>query len=94
MSITIYDVLRSPVLTEKSMMLKEAANNIVFKVHPDSNKRQIKEAVERFFNVKVETVRTMNFNGKEKRFGRKVGRRKDWKKAVVVLKDGQSLDFV
>ena len=92
--ITIYDVLRSPVLTEKSMMLKEEANNIVFKVHPEANKRQIKEAVERFFNVKVKTVRTMNFNGKEKRFGRTIGRRKDWKKAVVVLKDGQSLDFV
>ena len=92
--ITIYDVLRSPVLTEKSMMLKEEDNTVVFKVHPDSNKRQVKEAVERFFNVKVKTVRTMNFNGKEKRFGRTVGRRKDWKKAVVVLKDGEKLDFV
>jgi large subunit ribosomal protein L23 len=92
--ITIFDVLRSPVLTEKSMMLKEAENNIVFKVHPEANKKQVKEAVERFFNVKVKTVRTMNFNGKEKRFGRTVGRRKDWKKAVVVLKDGEKLDFV
>lgn len=92
--ITIYDVLRRPVLTEKSMSLQETANTVVFKVHPDSNKRQVKEAVERFFNVKVQTVRTMNYNGKEKRFGRKVGRRQDWKKAVVVLKEGEKLDFV
>jgi large subunit ribosomal protein L23 len=92
--ITIYDVLRSPVLSEKSLALKEAENNIVFKVHPEANKVQIKEAVERFFSVKVKTVRTMNFSGKEKRFGRTVGRRKDWKKAVVVLKDGEKLDFV
>lgn len=92
--ITIYDVLRAPCLTEKAMMLKEALNTVVFKVHPEANKRQIKEAVERFFNVKVKDVRTMNFNGKEKRFGRVVGRRKDWKKAVVVLQEGEKLDFV
>lgn len=92
--ITIYDVLQTPFLTEKSMTLKETANAIVFKVHPESNKKMIKEAVERFFNVKVKDVRTMNFNGKEKRFGRVVGRRQDWKKAVVVLKEGEKLDFV
>ncbi len=92
--ITIYDVLRAPCLTEKAMMLKETLNTVVFKVHPEANKRQIKEAVERFFNVKVKDVRTMNFNGKEKRFGRVVGRRKDWKKAVVVLQEGEKLDFV
>lgn len=92
--ITLFDVLERPCLTEKAMQLKENANEIVFKVHTEANKVQIKEAVERFFNVKVESVRTMNYNGKEKRFGRTVGRRKDWKKAVVVLKDGEKLDFV
>lgn len=92
--ITIYDVLRAPHFTEKSMGLKETANNIVFKVHPDANKAQIKEAVERFFKVKVKDVRTMNFKGKEKRFGRILGRRQDWKKAVVVLAEGENLDFV
>jgi large subunit ribosomal protein L23 len=75
-------------------MQKEKENSIVFKVHPNANKRQIREAVEQFFNVKVKEVRTMNYNGKEKRFGRIMGRRNDWKKAVVVLKEGETLDFV
>ncbi|MDR2883778.1 MAG: 50S ribosomal protein L23 [Deferribacteraceae bacterium] len=92
--ITIYDVLQRPMMTEKSMMLKEADNTIVFKVHPEANKRQIKEAVEQFFNVKVKEVRSMNYNGKEKRFGRTMGRRNDWKKALVVLKEGETLEFV
>ena len=92
--ITIYDVLERPFMSEKAISLKEKDNSIVFKVHPDSNKVQIKEAVERFFKVKVQKVRTMNFNGKVKRFGRTTGRRNDWKKAVVVLKEGETLDFV
>ena len=92
--ITLYDVLRRPFMTEKSIMLKELDNSVVFKVHTEANKRQIKDAVERFFNVKVKEVRTMNYNGKEKRFGRMRGRRSDWKKAIVVLKEGEKLDFV
>ena len=92
--ITLYDVLRRPCMTEKAMMLKELDNSVVFKVHAEANKRQIKEAVEQFFNVKVKEVRTMNYNGKEKRFGRALGRRNDWKKAIVVLKEGEKLDFV
>ncbi|MDR0454885.1 MAG: 50S ribosomal protein L23 [Deferribacteraceae bacterium] len=92
--ITLHDVLRRPFMTEKSIMLKERNNSVVFKVHTEANKRQIKDAVERFFNVKVKDVRTMNYSGKEKRFGRVTGRRKDWKKAVVVLKEGEKLDFV
>jgi len=81
-------------MTEKSIMLKERDNSVVFRVHTEANKRQIKDAVERFFNVKVKDVRTMNYNAKEKRFGRTRGRRSDWKKAVVVLKEGEKLDFV
>ncbi len=92
--ITLYDVLRKPFLTEKSMLQKEELNAVVFQVHPDATKTQIKEAVEKFFNVKVEKVRTMNFNGKAKRFGKTIGRRNDWKKAVVTLQDGQSLEIV
>ncbi len=92
--ITLYDVLRKPFLTEKSMLQKEELNAIVFQVHPESTKTQIKEAVEKFFEVKVDKVRTMNFNGKVKRFGKTIGRRKDWKKAVVTLKDGQSLELI
>lgn len=92
--ITKFDVLRKPLLTEKSMAGKEELNAIVFQVHPEATKTQIKEAVEGFFKVKVEAVRTSNVNGKSKRFGKTVGRRKDWKKAIVTLKDGEKLEFV
>jgi large subunit ribosomal protein L23 len=93
--ITLYDVIRKPAMTEKAMALKEKRNSIVFKVHPNADKTQIKTAVEKFFNVKVDKVRTMNYKGKLKRFGKKIGRRNDWKKAVVSLAEGQSIpDFV
>lgn len=93
--ITEFDVLRKPLLTEKSMAMQEKGLNVVtFKVHPSANKIQIKESVEKFFNVKVASVRTMSCKGKEKRFGRILGRRNDWKKAVVTLKDGEKLEFV
>ncbi|MBQ3033759.1 MAG: 50S ribosomal protein L23 [Deferribacterales bacterium] len=92
--ITQYDVLQKPLLTEKAMVQKESLNAVVFKVHPDATKTQIKEAVEKFFNVKVAGVRTLNFHGKMKRFGRNFGRRQDWKKAVVTLKEGEKLEFV
>jgi len=92
--ITLYDVLRKPLLSEKAMSHKEKDNAIVFQVHPDSNKTQISKAVESFFGVKVQSVRTMNIKGKVKRFGKKVGKRKDWKKAIVCLKKGEKLDFV
>ena len=67
---------------------------IVFQVHVDATKTQIKEAVEEFFKVKVAHVRTASYKGKEKRFGRTLGRRNDWKKAVVTLKEGERLDLV
>ena len=67
---------------------------IVFQVHVDATKTQIKEAVEEFFKVKVAHVRTANYKGKEKRFGRILGRRNDWKKAIVTLKEGERLDLV
>ncbi len=92
--ITQFDVLQKPLLTEKAMAQKEALNAVVFKVHTRATKTQIKEAVEKFFNVKVENVRTLNFNGKTKRFGKIVGRRQDWKKAIVTLKEGEKLEFV
>lgn len=94
--ITKYDVLRRPLLTEKSMALKELGNGkvIVFEVHNEATKTQIKEAVEEFFNVKVANVRTMKYQGKVKRFGRTIGRRNDWKKAIVTLQDGSQLDLV
>lgn len=93
--ITKYDVIRKPFLTEKAMMMQEKGlNTVVFQVHTEANKTQIKEAVEDLLKVKVEHVRTMNFKGKEKRFGRILGRRNDWKKAIVTLKEGEKLDIV
>ena len=86
--ITKYDVIRKPFLTEKAMMMQEKGlNTVVFQVHTDATKTQI-------LKVKVEHVRTMNFKGKEKRFGRILGRRNDWKKAIVTLKEGEKLDIV
>lgn len=89
----LYKVLESPLITEKATMNLEKANQIAFRVATWSNKAQIKAAVEKLFSVKVEGVRTMNMNGKNKRFGRIEGRRKDWKKAVVRLREGDSVDF-
>jgi len=89
-----YDVLIGPLLTEKGSLLKEVNNQILFKVARDANKLEIKKAVEEIFKVKVENVRTMNYKGKKKRMGRYEGRRPDWKKAIVKLKEGEKLDFI
>ncbi len=89
-----YDVLRGPMLTEKGTMLKESENKILFKVARNANKIEIKKAVETIFKVKVERVTTMNYDGKIKRMGRYEGRRPDWKKAIVKLKEGEKLDFI
>ena len=90
----IYEWLREPLLTEKSTDLKDSDNIMCFKVHRKANKVQIREAVERLFNVKVEKVRTMNLRGKPKRLGRFVGYSSSWKKAYVKLKKGErSIEF-
>lgn len=86
-------VLRAPIVTEKSTRMRAEANQIAFAVAKDANKREIKKAVEDRFGVKVENVRTANVKGKPKRFGRIQGRRKDWKKAYVRLSEGQDIDF-
>jgi len=88
---TIYDILQYPHVTEKSTLEKEKTDGrtVVFKVNSDVSKRQIKEAVERIFEVEVEGVRTAVFLGKIKRQGRFEGRRSGWKKAYVTLKSGQ-----
>jgi large subunit ribosomal protein L23 len=90
----IYDVLISPLLTEKGTAMKEKDNKIVFKVARDANKIEIKKAVEEIFKVKVSRVATMNCKGKLKRLGKYEGRRADWKKAIVTLKEGEKLDFI
>jgi len=88
------DVLQLNLVTEKSLVLKEQDNAYVFRVNRRANKLQIREAVEKAFNVKVEKVRTMLVPGKPKRMGRYAGRTGAWKKAVVTLKEGQQIaDF-
>jgi len=84
-------VLRLPVITEKSTGLKENRRTVAFKVLRDANKIEIKDAVEKIFKVKVESVRTANFHGKKRRQGRYSGRRPDWKKAYVTLKEGEKM---
>ena len=86
-----YDVIVSPVITEKATNLSEL-NKVVFRVAPGATKPQIKEAVERLFDVKVLAVNTLVTKGKEKVFRGRKGRRSDVKKAVVTLAEGQSID--
>jgi len=86
----LYDVVKSPSLTEKSNLLQEVLGTVVFKVDPQANKIEIKRAVEEFFNVKVSMVRTAMCHGKKRRVGLKsTGRTNDWKKAYVTLSEGE-----
>jgi large subunit ribosomal protein L23 len=87
----IYQVIRRPLITEKSTTLKETQHSLAFEVHRDATKPEIKKAVETLFNVKVAAVRVVNAHGKVKRQGRFFGRRPDWKKAYVVLKQGEKM---
>ena len=86
-----YDTIVAPVITEKSTILSEE-NKVVFQVAIDATKPQIKEAVEKLFDVKVEAVNTIKVKGKTKRFRGVLGRRNDFKKAIVTLADGQYID--
>ena len=86
-------VLVKPLVTEKMSELQETEGKVAFVVDRDANKIEIKKAVEERFNVKVEKVATMNMNGKMKRMGRFEGKRSDWKKAIVTLREGFNIDF-
>ena len=88
----VYDVLKRPLVTEKSSALKAEANKIVFEVAMASNKIDVKNAVELLFETKVTNVQTMIFRGKPKRVGKSQGRRQNWKKAVVTRVEGADLD--
>lgn len=88
---TIYDVIKRPIVTEKGVEKKDGERTLCFEVHLGANKTQVKSAVEALFKVKVETVRTAVFDGKMRRRGRFSGYRSDWKKAYVRLKDGQKV---
>ncbi len=100
MSMNLWDVLKSPVVTEKSVLFKEATSEegegqvLTFRVDRKSGKDDIRKAVEEIFNVKVAAVRTINYQGKMKRRGRTSGRRPSWKKAYVTLKkDEPKVDY-
>jgi large subunit ribosomal protein L23 len=82
-------IIRRPLVTEKSTFLRETDNVLAFEVDPDANKIEVKRAVEELFKVKVEDVRLFNVRGKVKRVGRFAGKRRDWRKAYVRLKQGE-----
>jgi large subunit ribosomal protein L23 len=86
-----YRIVRRPVITEKSTLLKDINREVCFEVDRRANKSEIKKAVEQLFKVKVERVRTMSKVGKIKRVGRSQGKTKDWKKAYVKLKEGEKM---
>lgn len=86
-----YQIIQKPIITEKGLGVKESQGTLVFKVASKATKTEIKEAVQTIFKVKVDTVRTANFPGKERRRGKFSGFRPDWKKAYVRLKDGEKM---
>jgi large subunit ribosomal protein L23 len=90
---TPYEILKRPLITEKSTLQKEAANQLTFEVDRKANKVEIRRAVEKVFGVKVVDVRTMQKQGKVKRFGRTLGQRNNWKKAIVTLAPGEHVEF-
>lgn len=89
----ILKVLRAPHISEKATVAAENANTVVFKVAMTATKKEIKAAVEKLFEVEVKSVNTLVVKGKTKRQGLRQGRRSDWKKAYVILKEGQDIDF-
>lgn len=90
-----YEILKSPLVTERANLLREKYNQYLFRVDPKATKEEIKRAVKKFFNVEVKKVRTANLLGKFRRLaaGRPQGKRADWKKAIVTLKKGQEINI-
>jgi len=86
-----YNIILRPIITEKSTLLKEKNREVCFEVAPRANKIEIKRAIEQLFKIKVENVRVQNKRGKRRRVGRNEGRKKDWKKAYVKLKEGEKM---
>jgi large subunit ribosomal protein L23 len=88
-----YQIIKQPLITEKGMRLNEEGSTVVFRVDPRANKLQVKHAIEVLFNVKVLKVNTLNVEGKKRRVRYREGKRPDWKKAYVTLRDGDSITF-
>jgi large subunit ribosomal protein L23 len=91
MILAVQDVVKRPLITEKAEQAREAHRHYAFEVHRDATKIQVKQAVETLFSVHVTGVRTSIARGKNKRVGRSTGRRPNWKKATVTLKEGESI---
>ena len=89
----LYQILLAPIVSEKSTRLADKNRQVAFEVRTDANKQEVKAAVEKAFEVEVESVQIVNVRGKIKRFGRTPGRRCNWKKAYVRLKEGFDIDF-
>jgi large subunit ribosomal protein L23 len=86
-------IVRRALISEKGTRIRESKNGYLFEVARDANKIEVKQAVEAIFSVKVDSVRTLRVHGKPKRLGRYAGHRSDWKKAVVTLKKGQTIEL-
>lgn len=86
-------VLLAPIISEKATLAADASSQYAFRVAPDATKREIGRAVELLFEVKVDRVQVLNIKGKKKRFGQRLGKRKDWRKAYVRLQPGDDIDF-
>jgi large subunit ribosomal protein L23 len=89
----IYDVIKKPLITEKTTVEKDERNVIAFVVNKAANKIEIKAAVKQLFNAEVASVNTVNVAGKTKRTAKGIGKRSNWKKAYVTLKEGSNVDF-
>lgn len=90
----LLQIILAPQVSEKSTYVADKHEQVIFRVTPDATKPEVKAAVELLFKVQVESVQILNVKGKQKRFGRFMGRRSDWKKAFVCLKPGQEINFV
>jgi len=88
-----YDIIKKPLITEKTGIQKETSNQVTFEVDRNANRIEIKKAVEKIFSVNVLGVRTMQVKGKKKRRGKVLGKRRDWKKAIVTLIPGDRIEF-
>lgn len=89
---TKHEVIVRPLITEKSSAAFHDRGEYAFQVHPDASKPQIRQAIEELFGVKVTDIWTANYRGKEKRMGRSAGRRPSWKKAIVKLREGDTIE--
>jgi large subunit ribosomal protein L23 len=90
----LYDIIKRPLITERGTHLREKENKYFFEVAQGANKLEIKRAIESLFRVHVTSVHTISLRGKEKKVGRFAGKTSDWKKAVVTLREGDSIDFI